>query len=766
MLILYLVTNFNLNNEVFMKRLIIFLISILISINIQAKTDCTKVRNISLQECESLVKLYDSTGGENWSDSPTNNWNITDIPCNWNGVMCGIDGKVISIIRPNKNLIGEIPNEIINFTGLQILDLQTNQLTGSIPIELGNLTDLTSLRLYENQLEGNIPKTLENLINLKELNIADNQLVGEIPRTFERLANLERLHLNNNQLSGVIPATLGNMTNLKVLSLQNNQLTGEIPNNLGLLTNLQALLLSENQLSGLIPIELANLSNLTELSLHHNQLSGFIPIELGNLNRLTTLYLNNNFFIGHNPLVFNKLSNLTELDLACNQLHVDNIEITTILDKFTPGWTDVWSKMQGRSNLCPPIPIENRYFIPSDFNTLLISEISTLSKNDVDNITNKDKFHKLSSQDIAKFLTNLDSKAIKPADVAKLIPAGWKFNQTTGKLKAPLGKKITLTRLSSPDSLPTNLKLPKNIPNLHVGFGLGGAGNSMMDGIKQSLQNSGLQDFIPSQDSNGIFKLKGTGKANGIKLSFMPNNNDITQVDSSKISSLTRGKGGFYRLTTQDDVQIQFIPMPQDPVELSEITEEVVLGDDGDVLMKLANNTRRQSNNIVGIFNSNVEQSSEESQTGVYISETRDNSKFGLQTGKVVYKDGTSQVIWPTILSPSTFLELARKFKGVEKVEFNSNGTFYVLYQGIEFIIVPQFKLQINTIDETIDPSIIANETGGVTYSVINESATTTTRSNSNEIWLFDMFIEPAPDDWCITDDDTGEVFCDFDNVP
>ncbi|MFK5970075.1 MAG: leucine-rich repeat domain-containing protein [Candidatus Marithrix sp.] len=749
-----------------MKRLIIFLISILISITIQAETDCTKVGSISPMECESLVKLYNSTGGESWSDSPANNWNITDTPCNWNGVMCGIGGKVISIIRSNKNLIGEISSEIINFTRLQTLDLQTNQLTGLIPIELGNLTDLTSLRLYENQLEGIIPKTLGDLINLKELNIGDNQLVGEIPKTLESLVNLERLHLNNNQLSGVIPATLGNMTNLKVLSLQNNQLTGRIPNNLSILTNLQVLLLSENQLSGLIPVELANLSNLTKLSLHNNQLTGIIPIELGNLNNLTTLYLNNNFFIGRDPLVFNELINLTELDLACNQLRVDDVEIITILNKFTPGWTDAWSNMQGRSNFCPPIPIEYRLFIPSDFDTLLVSEIDTLSKDDVDNVTDKDKFHKLPSQDIAKFLVNLDNKAITPADVAELIPTGWEFNQTTGKLKAPLGKKITLTRLPPPDSLPARLKLPKNIPNLQVGFGLGGAGSSMMDGIKQSLQNSGLQDFVPSQDSNGIFKIKGTGKANGINFSFMPNNNDITQVDSSKISSLTRSKGGFYRLTTQDDIQIQFIPMPQDPVELSEMAEEVVLGDDGDVLIKLASDTRRQDDNIVSIFNSNIEQDSEENQAGIYISETKDNTKFGLQTGKVVYKDGTSQVIWPTVLSPNIFLELGYKFEGVEKVEFNSNGTFYVLYQGIEFIIVPQFKVQINTTDETVDSSIITNETGGITYSVVNEAAITTTRSNSNEIWLFDMFIEPAPDDWCITDDDTGEVFCDFDNIP
>ncbi len=749
-----------------MKRLIIFLISIFISITIQAETDCTKVSNIPQQKCESLVKFYNSTGGENWSDSPANNWNITDVPCSWNGVMCGVGGKVISIIRSNKNLIGEIPSELINLNGLQTLDLQKNQLTGSIPIELGNLTNLTSLRLYDNQLAGIIPKTLGNLINLEELNISNNQLVDTIPKTFGNLVNLKQLYLNDNLLFDTIPVILGDMINLKVLSLQNNQLTGKIPNSLGFLTNLQFLFLSDNQLSGNIPIELAELNNLIKLSLHHNKLTGMIPIELGNLNNLTTLYLNNNFLIGHNPLIFNELINLTGLDLACNQLRISDVEIITILDKFTPGWTDGWSNMQGRSHFCPPIPIEHRLFIPSDFNTLLVSEIDTLSKDDIDNVTDKDKFHKLPSRDVARFLVNLDNKEIKPDDVAELIPTGWEFNKTTGKLKAPLGEKITLTRLAPPNTLPTKLKLPKNIPNLQVGFGLGGTENSIMDGINQSLKNADLDNFIPSQDSNGIFKIKGTGKNNGVNFSFMPNNNDITQVDSSKISSLIRGKGGFYKLTTQDDIQIQFVPMPQDPVELYEMAEEVVLGEDGDILMKLASETRREGDNIVGIFNSNIEQNDEEKSAGIYIPESKDDTKFGLQTGKVVYNDGSSQIIWPTVLSPSIFLELGHKFEGVEKVEFNSNGTFYVLYQGLELILVPQFKVQTNNItDETFTPTILPNEGGGITYSVENESVTTTTRSNSMEIWLFDMLIEPAPDDWCLTDDDTGEVFCDFDNI-
>lgn len=49
----------------------------------QAATDCTQVTQIPQAECETLMALYKSTDGPNWSDSPSNNWNITNEPCQW-----------------------------------------------------------------------------------------------------------------------------------------------------------------------------------------------------------------------------------------------------------------------------------------------------------------------------------------------------------------------------------------------------------------------------------------------------------------------------------------------------------------------------------------------------------------------------------------------------------------------------------------------------------------------------------------------------------
>ena len=45
--------------------------------------DCSAVTEISPDECNALVALYNSTNGPNWVDNQTNNWNKTDTPCRW-----------------------------------------------------------------------------------------------------------------------------------------------------------------------------------------------------------------------------------------------------------------------------------------------------------------------------------------------------------------------------------------------------------------------------------------------------------------------------------------------------------------------------------------------------------------------------------------------------------------------------------------------------------------------------------------------------------
>jgi Leucine-rich repeat (LRR) protein len=216
--------------------------------SIWAATDCSNVAvtTIPKEECDTLVALYNSTGGPNWSDSLNNKWNATNTPCSWTGIECE-DGHVVKIDRLEKNLTGSIPNWSA-LTSLQYLSLGGNRLTGSIPdwstltslqyLSLGNnrltgsipdwsaLTSLQTLSLVKNQLSGSIPDW-STLTSLQYLYLSYNQLTGSIP-DWSALTNLQRLFLNSNQLCGKISNSLVNLP-IELLSLGNNHLTASMP---------------------------------------------------------------------------------------------------------------------------------------------------------------------------------------------------------------------------------------------------------------------------------------------------------------------------------------------------------------------------------------------------------------------------------------------------------------------------------------------------------------------------------------------------------
>ena len=61
-----------------------------------AATDCTDTgaTGIPQTECETLIALYNSTDGPNWSDSASNNWSTNPFCSEWMGVT--IDGGRVS----------------------------------------------------------------------------------------------------------------------------------------------------------------------------------------------------------------------------------------------------------------------------------------------------------------------------------------------------------------------------------------------------------------------------------------------------------------------------------------------------------------------------------------------------------------------------------------------------------------------------------------------------------------------------------------------
>ena len=208
-------------------------------------TDCAVQTQIDKEECHVLVDLYTSTNGANWKEN--SGWNVTNIPCSWEGVTC-YGGNVTGLYLDDNQLGGSIPESLGKLSQLIELSLSDNQLSGSIPESLGKLNKLWIVfNLSSNQLGGSIPESLGKLSKLMEFNLSGNQLGGSIPESLGKLSQLKKLNLSGNQLSGSIPESLGNIDYLMKLDLSNNQLGGSIPESLGKLSNLKQLDLSGNK---------------------------------------------------------------------------------------------------------------------------------------------------------------------------------------------------------------------------------------------------------------------------------------------------------------------------------------------------------------------------------------------------------------------------------------------------------------------------------------------------------------------------------------
>ncbi|MEI7988937.1 MAG: hypothetical protein WCI88_07840 [Chloroflexota bacterium] len=277
--------------------------------------DCTTQQTqISLNDCNALTAIYNSTGGSAWTTST--GWMAGDKPCDWYGISCADVGgtlRITGLELPGNGLTGALPTEISLLTSLVTLNLgfgetydpnHLNYLSGAFP-DLSGMLNLETLDLGVNGFDaGPLPAYMVNFTNLKILRLEGNNLTGDIPSGIGALPNLEKLALDYNSLSGIIPSFSN--ANLQLLWLGGNQFNGEIPTSIAALTGLVEVFLGGNKLTGGVP-DLSGSIGLQNIDVSYNQLSGSLPTWWTNMPNLEYVNFDNNQFTGSIPT---DLSNL------------------------------------------------------------------------------------------------------------------------------------------------------------------------------------------------------------------------------------------------------------------------------------------------------------------------------------------------------------------------------------------------------------------------------------------------------------------------
>lgn len=347
---------------------------------------------------EALELIYAATSGDTW----TNSWSIDGNPLTqdggdpstWYGVTISKSGRVTALNLDNNNLIGTLPTELGNLTGLVDLNLSRNYLWDELPATIGNLVNLKKLNLSANSIFGQIPSGINNLTQLASLDLSSNDF-RYTPPAIGNLINLVYLSLSNNKLEA-IPAGINNLTKLSELYLNNNYITGNIPSDINLLQKLKYLYLNNNQLSGKIPEQLFDLTGLKHIDLNNNSLSGEINWKIINLENLNYLNLSFNNLSGDFPVQIASLYAANIIKLRNNNLTgiiPSNIGNLWQLEEFDVRNNSISGTIPSMITNCynlKELYLSGNSFegaIPADIEKLNALEVVDLKNNQFDNIT-------------------------------------------------------------------------------------------------------------------------------------------------------------------------------------------------------------------------------------------------------------------------------------------------------------------------------------------------------------------------------------------
>eukprot|EP00984_Skeletonema_dohrnii_P000926 scaffold302_cov91-Skeletonema_dohrnii-CCMP3373.AAC.2 len=302
--------------------------------NLAGSNSAFKVDIPSFFEKPSLMKIYEKTNGQNWTNNA--GWMDNTINhCQWYGISCDDEGYVIGIDLRDNNLAGQFPTYTETGTTF-IFRIWMFTKTG-----LGNLLRLKRVVLADNKLTGTIDyRPLYNILSLTHFDVSGNQLGGEVDvlvtssvthadfsnnlftsmHRFEKykvspLRTLRFCDVSNNLIEKDATVLLENIPpNIEQFSASNNKIHGELPALLNNLPKLSQFSISSNTLSGSLPAFADSILSLQELDLS-NQTNGITGPISKDLWRFQSLRIFN--------LAGNKLKGTISPSIGSMSVHVD-----------------------------------------------------------------------------------------------------------------------------------------------------------------------------------------------------------------------------------------------------------------------------------------------------------------------------------------------------------------------------------------------------------------------------------------------------------
>lgn len=114
---------------------------------IQFSLTGTLLKGVTTADSLALVALFNSAGGENWTNKE--NWLAGKVE-DWFGISV-VERKVTAIVLPGNNLEGSVPEDVVSLNELEAVSLEDNRLT-SIP-DFSGIQSLASLNVSGNNLD-------------------------------------------------------------------------------------------------------------------------------------------------------------------------------------------------------------------------------------------------------------------------------------------------------------------------------------------------------------------------------------------------------------------------------------------------------------------------------------------------------------------------------------------------------------------------------------------------------------------------------------